>query len=118
MIKILGYITLILIQFFSIQAIPISIAGGLIARVSGNLNLGNFIASCIIWFAISMLWFSIYNAHLPILAYSISIIYQFIQGNTNYKILSENSKNMMSAEIWGILTVALYQIIFGTIIWY
>lgn len=105
---ILGYFILILIQYLSIQAIPVSIIGGIIGRISKNIFLGMLVGGLITWFLINLIWLKVYNYNLPFLAFVLSFSFQFINLKLNNKELTETSKQMIVAEMWSILLIAIY----------
>ena len=96
--KILGYITLILIQIFSIQFIPTVIIGGLLGRLTKNMIFGMFIGSIFSWFLLNFAYICIFKENLPLLGFAISLIFQIIHLNILGKELTENSKKMIIAE--------------------
>ncbi len=108
---ILGYVVLLLIQYFAIQAIPITLIGGLISRFT-NIYVGVLIAGILTWLGINFIWFKVFDYHLPLLAFILSIGFQFWHFKKAQVELTETSKQMVVGEIWTIILVALYILIF------
>lgn len=114
---ILGYVILILIQYFSIQAIPVSLIGGIINKVTNNTLFSMLVGGLITWFFINLIWLKVYNHNLPLLAFILSFSFQFIHGNLNNKELTVTSKQMIVAEMWSILLIAIYVLAFKEFNW-
>tara|TARA_R100000353_G_scaffold174742_1_gene143374 strand:+ start:1047 stop:1406 length:360 start_codon:yes stop_codon:yes gene_type:complete len=108
---ILGYLVLLLVQYFAIQAIPISIVGGIVSRFT-NIYVGVLIAGILTWLGINLIWFKIFDYQLPLLAFILSIGFQFWHLKKARLELTETSKQMVIGEIWTIILVAIYVLIF------
>ncbi|WP_066219813.1 hypothetical protein [Formosa haliotis] len=108
---ILGYLVLLLIQYFAIQAIPITLIGGLISRFT-NIYVGVLIAGILTWLGINFIWFKVFDYNLPLLAFILSIGFQFWHLKKAQLELTETSKQMVVGEIWSIILVAIYILIF------
>lgn len=105
------YLVLLLIQYFAIQAIPITLIGGLISRFT-NIYVGVLISGILTWLGINLIWFKIFDYQLPLLAFILSIGFQFWHLKKAQLELTETSKQMVVGEIWSIILVAIYILIF------
>ena len=108
---ILGYLVLLIIQYFAIQAIPITIVGGIISKFT-NIYVGVLIGGILTWLGISFIWFKIFDYHLPLLVFILSVIFQIWHLNKARFELNEMSKKMVIGEIWSIILVSIYILIF------
>jgi hypothetical protein len=108
---ILGYLILLLIQYFAIQAIPITLVGGIISKFT-NIYVGVLIAGILTWLGINLIWFKIFDYNLPLLAFILSIGFQFWHLKKAQFELTETSKKMVIGEIWAIILVAIYILVF------
>jgi hypothetical protein len=108
---ILGYLVLLLIQYFTIQAIPITLVGGIISKFT-NIYVGVLIAGILTWLGINFIWFKIFDYQLPLLVFILSIGFQFRHLKKSEFELTETSKKMVVGEIWAIILVAIYILVF------
>ncbi|MCZ4317460.1 hypothetical protein O4H26_00490 [Aequorivita viscosa] len=108
---ILGYLVLFIIQYFAIQAIPITLVGGIISKFI-NIYLGILIAGILTWLGINFIWFKVFDYQLPLLAFILSIGFQFWHLKKAQHELTETSKQMVVGEIWAIILVAIYILMF------
>ena len=106
----LAYCILMVGQYFAVNAIPISILGGLLSRLSSNLHLGLFLAGVVVWNIFDLVWLTFLGYHLPLLAIVLSLGFQF-WSSTN-KRMTEASQLMIVAESWSIIAVAIYVWVF------
>ena len=108
---IIGYLILLSIQYFAIQAIPIALVSGIISKFT-NIYVGVIIAGVLTWLGINIIWFKIFHYQLPFLVFILSIGFQFWHLNKSQFELTETSKQMVVGEIWAIISVAIYILIF------
>lgn len=116
-IIVLGYLILILIQYFSIQAIPITLIGGLISRFS-SIYIGVVIAGFLTWLGINFIWFKIFAYNLPFLAFLLSITFQIWHLNKARSELTIESRKMIIGELISIIAVGFFVLIFKSFNWY
>lgn len=115
---ILGYVILILIQYFAVQVIFITIISSLIGKLLKNILLSMLLGSIVIWFIINLIWLKTYNHNLPLLAFILSLSFQFIHGNVSDDKLNEASKKMIFAEMWSIVLISIYVLAFKEFSWF
>ena len=117
MITIASYIIIFLTQALSLTFIPISLVGEILKKLKIPLQIGIFIGGLLTWFFINLIWLKVYNHNLPLLAFVLSFSFQFIHGNLSNKELTETSKQMIVAEMWSILLIALYVLVLKEFNW-
>ena len=114
---ILGYVILIFIQYLTKKTIHVSLIGGIINKITNNTLFSMLVGGLITWFFINLIWLKVYNHNLPLLAFVLSFSFQFIHGNLSNKELTETSKQMIVAEMWSILLIALYVLVLKEFNW-
>lgn len=116
---IIGYVVLlIIIQFFAIQALFISLFSGYLTRLLGNIFLSALFVSVAVWLILGLFWFKIFDYAMPFLAFLLSILFQVLHLNKEKYSLSKLSKNLIVAEVWGIIITAIFVFIFVEFNWY
>lgn len=114
---ILGYLVLLLIQYFAISATSISIICAILTpfRWLFTFEILNgiiLIAGILIWLGLNFIWFKIFDYQLPLLAFALSIGFQlwyFIKAELE---LIEPAKQQVIGETWAIIFVAIYILVF------
>lgn len=115
---ILGYAILLVIQFLAIQALFISMLSGYLTKLSRNLFFSALSASVSVWIILCIIWFKIFDYAMPFLAFLLSVLFQAVHLKREKYSLSELSKTLIIAEIWGIIITAIFVFIFLKFNWY
>ncbi|MDP2524868.1 hypothetical protein [Maribacter dokdonensis] len=108
---IIGYFVLLLIQYFAIQAIPITIVGGLISRITG-IYPAIIITGLLTWLGINLIWLKVFDFNLTLLAFVLSIGLQLFHLKTAKTDLTGTSKQMIIGEIISLIIVGIYILAF------
>lgn len=111
----LGYLGLLLIQYFALQSIPAGIFGAMFGQFR---LLGILIGSILTWYLLDLAWVKIFGNHLPLLAFLLSLIFQAWHLSKSKNELTDNSKFMIEGEMIAIFLVALYVLIIKEFNWY
>ena len=115
---ILGYMILILIQYFSIQAIPVSLIGGIINKITNSILFSMLVGGLITWFFINLIWLKVNNHNIPLLLFAICWFIKIYKslGDNNTDIKTNNL--LLKSEASTIVVIALYVLIFKEFNWY
>ncbi len=108
---IIGYFVLLLIQYFAIQAIPITIIGGIISRLIG-IYPAIVITGILTWLGINLIWLKVFDYNLTLLAFVLSLGLQLFHLKSAKNDLTGTSKQMIIGEVISIILVGIYILTF------
>lgn len=114
----LGYLLLLVSHFFAVPSVIIALIGGVIGRITRNYHLGILLGAVITWAGISSAWKFFFDYEMPLLAFVISMTFLFSHGNISYNELNKNARKMIVGQLWGIIIIAMYTLIFIQFNWY
>ena len=123
---ILGYIALFAIQYFAIQGLVIGViywlTSGLDNLIAGKTQRFQFftllISGCFVWYLINLLWLTLFDYNLPLLAWILSAVFQLNHIRREKFVLTELSIDMIWTEIISIVLTTLIVLIFIDFNWY
>lgn len=110
MITSIAYIMTLACVFFAITAIPIMLIGGILGRLTGNILIGAFLGSILIWIFIDFLWIVSTGNHIPVLVFILSFLILGFHAYSDNENLNSSAKNMIGAEQWALVIVCIFTI--------
>ncbi len=118
---ILAYVVTIGLAVVGLTALPITLAGGLVARMSGHggLLLGMLVGGLLTWVGLEWLWLTLEGGMIPLTVFAVSFVAIGAHGAMAGNKLNPMAQRAMGAEMWAILGVALgVAFMSGSMRWY
>ncbi len=112
MATLIAYALTVAAVAFSVTSLPQVLVGGLIARWAGIL-FGALVGGVLSWSAINLMWLWLEGNHIPIAALGAAVVTLFVHSFISRNNLSQQSLWLMAGEIWAIVLLAIYLVVFS-----